>query len=113
MRMMRDSHFYKIPRVLVVLVHSQVLKLGKLDFERDGVPVDRQRLRLESLLYLIRFLRGVKLDERLWTRIMMEDKDLYHLMNFVAQLLVSTTHIAHVCHVKQTERGLLTATNGH
>lgn len=39
--MMRDSHFYKIPRVLVVLVHSQVLKLGKLDFERDGVPVDR------------------------------------------------------------------------
>ena len=84
MMRMRESHFCKIPRILIILVHSQILKLGKLDFKRDSVPIDRQRLGLESLFYFIRFLRGAKLDECLWTRIMMEDKDLYNLMNFVA-----------------------------
>ena len=84
MMLQRRRHLRKIPRVLVVLVHSQILELRKLDLERNGVPVDSQHLRLKSLLDLVCFLGSEELNERLWACVVVEDKDFHHLMNFVA-----------------------------
>lgn len=83
MMLQRRRHLRKIPRVLVVLVHSQILELRNW-ISNEGVPVDSQHLRLKSLLDLVCFLGRAELNERLWACVVVEDKDFHHLMNFVA-----------------------------
>ena len=76
----------EIPGEFVVLVDPEITELGKLNLKCDDIAIDVENLRLQILLHVFSFLRGLELNEDLRTRFMVKEENFDDFVNSIAHL---------------------------
>ena len=82
----------EIPGEFVVLVDSEIRKLGKLNLKCDDIAIDGENLRLQILLHVFSFLRGLELNEDLGTRFVVKEEHFYDFVNSITHLPCQRGH---------------------